>query len=98
MTEAVCPICGRTYNIPDGRGRAMVETRFLRHKDACRLPGVGDVVRVGNTLGVVDEVDGGPGDFPVVTVHYASGREIALRAYAVGRVRDQEAARERFFG
>ena len=37
-------------------------------------------------------------EFPLLTVHYPSGRESVVRAGVVARVRDQEAARERFFG
>jgi len=86
------------YSIPDGRGRVMLETKFLRHKDACSLPFLGEMVRVGASLAIVDGVDEGTGEFPLLTVHLPSGREQVLEAGQVGRVRDQDAARERFFG
>ena len=98
MTEAKCPICGKVYSIPEGRGRAMLETKFLRHKDACSLPSLGEIVRVNASLAVVDGVDEDRGQFPLLTVHLPSGREEVLEAGEVGRVRDQDAARERFFG
>ena len=97
MTEAVCPICGKIYRIPEGPGRAMVETRFLHHKDTCTLPRLGEIVRVNAALAIVDDVDNGE-EFPLLTLHYPSGRESVVRAGVVARVRDQEAARERFFG
>ena len=36
--EVACPVCGKVLDIPVGRGMAMVETHFLRHKEACGLP------------------------------------------------------------
>jgi len=98
LTEAMCPVCGKVYNIPEGRGRAITETKFLHHKDACSLPSLGEIVRVQAALAIVDGVDEGAGEFPMLTVHLPSGREQVLEAGQVGRVRDQEAARERFFG
>lgn len=98
MAEARCPVCGRVFNIPEGTGRAMVEGKFLRHKDSCRVPEVGELVRVRSNLAIVDEVDVDSEEFPVLTVRYQSGRESVLGASLVGRVRDQERARERFFG
>jgi hypothetical protein len=98
LTDARCPICGKVYSIPEGRGRAMLETKFLRHKDACSLPRLGEMVRVGATLAVVDGIDEASGEFPRLTLHLPSGREEVLEAGEVGRVRDQDAARERFFG
>ncbi len=76
----------------------MVETKFLHHKDTCDLPRLGEIVRVQAALAIVDEVDNGEGNYPVLTVHLPSGRERVLGVWDVGRVRDQEAARERFFG
>ena len=97
MTEARCPICGKVYSIPEGASRRVVETKFLRHKDACRVPELGELVRVGGALAIVDGVDRG-GEFPLLTVHLPSGRESVVRVAVVGRVRDQDATRERFFG
>jgi len=98
LVEARCPVCGKVYNIPEGTSRMVVETKFLKHKDACRLPVLGDLVRVGGALAIVDGVDEGPGEFPLLTVHYPSGRESVLEVAMVGRVRDMDEARERFFG
>jgi len=56
------------------------------------------MVRVGASLAVVDGVDESKGEFPRLTVHLPSGRERVMEACDVGRVRDQDAARERFFG
>lgn len=75
----------------------MVETKFLRHKDTCSLPCLGEIVRVNAALAIVDDVDRGE-EFPMLTVHLPSGGERVLEASQVGRVSDQEAARERFFG
>jgi len=38
LVDAACPICGKVYSIPEGRGREMVVTKFLAHKDVCQLP------------------------------------------------------------
>ena len=97
MTEVRCPICGKMYSIPKGRGRAMVETKFLHHKDSCNLPTLGEIVRVNAALAIVDGVDEGAGGFPLLTVHLPSGREEVLEASQVGRIRSQNEARERFF-
>ena len=98
MAEARCPVCGKVYNIPDGVGRTMIETKFLKHKDRCRVPEVGEFVRVRSALVIVDEVDGESEEFPVLTVRYPSGRESVVGASQVGRVQDLAVARERFFG
>jgi hypothetical protein len=98
LTEARCPVCGRTYDIPEGTGRAMVETNFLRHKDRCRVPKVGELVRARGSVVVVEGVDRAPGGYPVLTVRYASGRESVLSVAQVQRIRDQGAAKARFFG
>jgi hypothetical protein len=74
-----------------------METRYLHHKDSCSIPRLGEIVRVNAALAVVDGVDEGH-DVPLLTVHLPSGREEVLEAGQVGRVRDQEEARERFFG
>lgn len=75
----------------------MVETKFLRHKDTCSLPTFGEIVRVNAALAIVDGMDEGAGGFPLLTVHLPSGREEVLEASQVGRIRNQEEARERFF-
>ena len=98
MADVTCPICGKTYTIPEGRGRVMVETRFLQHKDACRLPSEDEYVRVMSRVGVVVEVRDGPRGFPVLTVQFPSGRMRDLGASEVAVVPDQEEGRRRFYG
>jgi hypothetical protein len=98
MAEARCPVCGRLFKVPAGPGRAMVETRFLGHKDGCRVPVAGEFVRVQGYVALVEQVDDGSEEYPLLTVRYPSGRESVLRAAVVYAIEDQEAARERFFG
>ena len=97
MVEVACPVCGKEYTIPTGRGRAMVETRFLRHKDACRPPREDEYVRFASAVGVVVEVRDGPRGFPVLTVQFPSGRMRDLGASEVAVVSDQEEGRRRFY-
>jgi hypothetical protein len=98
LTEAECPICGKVYRIPEGRGRAVVETFFLRHKDSCRLPAEDEFVRVGTIVGVVMEVHDDGKRKPLCTVQYPSGRMRDFRAREVKRFEDQEEGRRRFYG
>jgi len=97
MTDVTCPVCGKTFSIPEGRGRAVVESHFLRHKDACRLPREDEFVRVTSRVGVVVEVRDGPRGFPVLTVQFPSGRMRDLGACEVAVVPDQEEGRRRFY-
>ena len=97
MVKSWCPVCGKVYDIPTGRGRATVETRFLRHKDACRLPREDEYVRFASAVGVVVEVRDGPRGFPVLTVQFPSGRMRDLGASEVAVVPDQEEGRRRFY-
>ena len=46
MVDAMCPVCGKAYAIPEGRGREMVVTKFLSHKDTCKLPEEDEFVKV----------------------------------------------------
>jgi hypothetical protein len=91
-------VCGRPFNVPEGPGRAMIETRFLRHKDGCRVPVAGEFARVQSYVVIVEEVDGETEEHPLLTVRYPSGCESVVRAAVVYAIEDQEAARERFFG
>jgi hypothetical protein len=97
MTDVTCPVCGKAYSIPEGRGRAMVETTFLRHKDSCELPREDDYVRFASSVGVVVEVRDGPRGFPVLTVQFPSGRMRDLGACEVAVVPDQEEGLRRFY-
>jgi hypothetical protein len=98
MAEARCPVCGRVFNVPEGPGRAMIEAKFLRHKDGCRVPEVDKFVRVTSYVALVEEVDVASEEYPLLTVRYPSGRASVVRAAVVYCIEDQEAARERFFG
>ena len=97
MVDVTCPVCGKTYSIPTGRGRAIVETRFLRHKDRCELPREDEYVRVGNRIGVVIEANIDADPYPRFEVQMPSGRTNTFRASEVVRV-DQEEGRRRFYG
>ena len=88
MTEVHCPVCGKAYDIPEGKGRAIVETYFLRHKDHCQLPAEDEFVHVVGKVAIVVEVADGAGRFPVFTVQYPSGRMRDYRAREVVRFED----------
>ena len=96
MVEARCPVCGKVYNIPDSGNRWAVEGFFLKHKDACTVPDVGEYVRVMSTVARVVSVDIGSEEYPIVEVVKPSGRRGVYRLGALGRVRDQGEAAERF--
>ena len=96
MTEARCPICGKVYNISDSGNRWAVEGLFLKHKDACSVPGEGEYVRVVSMVARVVSVDVESEEFPIVEVVKPSGRRGVYRLCALGRVRDQGEAAERF--
>ena len=96
MVDVTCPVCGKTYTIPEGRGRAIVETHFLRHKDRCELPREDEYVRVRGRIGVVIEADVDTDPYPRFEVQMPSGRNSTFRASEVVRV-DQEEGRRRFY-
>jgi len=97
LTEVQCPICGKVYTIPEDRGRAIVETHFLRHKDRCRLPAEDEFVRVGSTVAIAIEINDGAQGFPLFTVQYPSGRMRDFLASEVKRFEDQEEGHRRFY-
>ena len=97
MVLAQCPICGKVYHIPDGRGRAMVETRFLNHKDTCKLPDEESFVRAGSRVGIVVEVMQRHRVFPKVTVQFPSGSMREYPASEISFLEDQDVARDRFY-
>ena len=75
----------------------MVESHFLRHKDACRPPHEDEYVRFASAVGVVVEVRDGPRGFPVLSVQFPSGRMRDFSAQEVAVVPDQEEGRRRFY-
>ena len=96
MVEARCPICGKLYNITDGRNRWGVEGLFLKHKDNCRLPEPGELVRVMSAVAMVVAVYPEAEEWPVVEVRFPSGRVGEYRLSALGGFVDQDAAAERW--
>jgi hypothetical protein len=98
MADAVCPICGKVYKIPGGKGRWMIGNKFLDHKDGCTLPCEDEFVQVGSRVGVVTEVIPPTGrPFPRFNVQFPSGREDVFNAHEVERYQDQESGRRRFY-
>ena len=72
MVDAVCPICGKSYSIPSGRGREMVVTKFLVHKDNCQLPEEDEFVKVGGRVGIVVDSHSRVGRYPAYEVQMPS--------------------------
>jgi len=96
LVEAMCPICGKVYNITDSGNRWGVEGLFLKHKDNCTIPEPGEFIRVVSTVVRVLSVYVDSEEFPLVEVLYASGRRGLYRLSTIGRVLDQGDAAERF--
>lgn len=98
MANAICPICGKRYIIPEGRGRELVVTKFLAHKDACQLPAEDEFVSIGGRVGVVvDTHNANPGRIPTFEVQMPSGRTSLFHAAEVTRIEDQDEGRRRFY-
>ena len=97
MVEALCPICGKGYSIPMTRGKEMVVTKFLSHKDNCQLPDEDEFVRVGGRIGIVVETQVGKDEFPLYEIQMPSGRSNVFRASEVTRIEDQGLGRDRFY-
>lgn len=98
MADAECPICGKVYRIPEGKGRWMIGDKFLEHKDNCSLPKEDEFVQVGSRVGVVIEMHPMPGKpFPRFTVQFPSGREDVFPSHQVERVKDQAEGKLRFY-
>jgi|MudIll2142460700_1097286.scaffolds.fasta_scaffold1509635_1 hypothetical protein len=95
--DVTCPICGKPYKIPDGKGRWMVGDKFLEHKDKCTLPREDEFVSIGGRVGVVIEVHVLGRAFPRFTVQFPSGREDVFPAHRVERFGDQDEGRRRFY-
>ncbi len=74
-----------------------METRFLRHKDRCRLPAEDEFVLVRYTVAIAVERNDGAREFPLLTVQYPSGRMRDFQASEVIRFEDQEEGRRRFY-
>ena len=97
MAEAVCPVCGKSYSIPMSRGKEMVVTKFLSHKDNCQLPDEDEFVKVGGRIGIVIESHVGKDEFPFFEVQMPSGRSNVFRASEVIRLYDQDLGRNKFY-
>lgn len=97
MVDATCPVCGKGYAIPCGRGREMVVTKFLAHKDACRLPDDDEFVMVGGRVGVVIDTQQNVTRFPLYEIQMPSGRSNIFHAAEISRLGDQDLGRERFY-
>ena len=97
MVDAACPICGKRYHIPQGRGREMVVTKFLAHKDNCQLPSEDEFVKVGGRVGIVVDIDEGRGATPLFEVQMPSGRTTMFSAAEVNRLPDQDEGRRIFY-
>ncbi len=97
MVNAFCPVCGKTYSIPDGRGKEMVVTKFLSHKEICHLPDDDEFVKVGGRVGIVIDTHGGRDDYPIFEVQMPSGRSNVFHAAEVTRLEDQDLGRRKFY-
>ena len=97
MVDACCPICGKSYTIPEGRGRELVVTKFLAHKDMCELPEEDEFVKVGGRVGIVVESHQGRETFPTFEIQMPSGRSVVFHASEVKRLEDQEDGRRQFY-
>lgn len=97
MTNAVCPLCGKAYSIPSSRGKEMVVTKFLSHKDSCILPLEDEFVKVGGRVGIVIESQVGKDSFPMYEIQMPSGRSNVFRASEVSRIDDQDHGRLKFY-
>lgn len=98
MADAICPICGKVYDVGGGQNRWAVEGLFLKHKDACTVPDEGEFIRVVSAVVRVLSVDRESEEFPLVEVEFPSGRKGVYRLGSLGRVRDQAKAATRFHG
>ena len=97
MVDAVCPVCGKGYAIPSGRGREMVVSKFLAHKDACRLPEEDEFVKVGGRIGIVIDTHTSVAKYPLYEIQMPSGRSNTFHASEVTRMDDQDHGRRKFF-
>lgn len=97
MINAICPVCGKGYTIPLGRGKEMVVTKFLAHKDDCRLPDDDEFVMVGGRVGVVVDTQPNVTEFPLYEVQMPSGRSNIFHAAEISRLGDQDQGRHRFY-
>ena len=97
MVSAICPVCGKGYAIPDGRGKEMVVTKFLAHKDTCQLPGEDEFVKVGGRIGIVIDTQSSVADYPLYEIQMPSGRSNMFHAAEVSRIPDQDQGRRKFY-
>ncbi len=96
MVDAICPVCGRLYEIAGSGNPRAVEGHFLKHKDNCRVPRPGEFVRIMSSVVLVLDVNEKSEEFPLLEVEYPSGRTRTCRLAHVGRVRDQGWAAEKY--
>jgi hypothetical protein len=75
----------------------MVVTKFLAHKDMCRLPGEDEFVKVGGRIGIVIDALSSVEDYPLYEVQMPSGRSNVFHAAEVSRLEDQDQGRRKFF-
>jgi len=75
----------------------MVITKFLSHKDVCRLPGDDEFVKVGGRVGIVIDTQDGRDDYPLFEVQMPSGRSNMFHAAEITRLDDQDLGRRRFY-
>jgi hypothetical protein len=97
LVDAVCPVCGKNYLIPDGRGREMVVSKFLAHKDFCQLPVDDEFVKVGGRVGIVIDTHVDREEYPKYEVQMPSGRSNVFNAAEVSRMNDQDSGRRIFY-
>ena len=97
MNDAVCPVCGKAYSIPSSRGKEMVVTKFLSHKDNCKLPDEDEFVKVGGRIGIVIETHVGKDPYPMYEIQMPSGRANVFRASEISRIDDQDIGRRKFY-
>lgn len=97
MVDAVCPVCGKSYAIPKGRGKEMVVTKFLAHKDTCQLPEEDEFVKVGGRIGIVIDTQTSVAEYPLYEIQMPSGRSNVFHASEVARMEDQDNGRRKFF-
>ena len=97
MVSAICPVCGKGYTIPVSRGREMVVTKFLAHKDSCQLPGEDEFVKVGGRIGIVIDTQTRVAEYPLFEIQMPSGGSNMFHAAEVSRLEDQDLGRRKFF-
>lgn len=75
----------------------MVVTKFLAHKDSCRLPSEDEFVKVGGRVGIVIDSQINVADYPLYEVQMPSGRSTLFHASEVSRYEDQAVGKRIFY-